>query len=123
MRKVFNALWVLLVLVLMVFVVNYASNESMIKAYNNGIYEKNRISINEDKNNLSIEKFVIPSEPENDEKTGKTIQIVIGLIKTLCLKTQKVVKYTRMRFLGKRIRVKRRKAYEHTIRISAFHRV
>lgn len=45
MRKVINALWVLLVLVLMVFVVNYASNESMIKAYNNGIYEKNNLAV------------------------------------------------------------------------------
>lgn len=45
MRKVINAIWVLLVLVLMVLVVNYASNEGMIKAYNNGNYEKNNLAV------------------------------------------------------------------------------
>ncbi len=45
MKRVFNAAWVLLFLVLMVFVVNYASNEAMIKSYNNGIYEKNNLAL------------------------------------------------------------------------------
>lgn len=41
MRRVIGALWAVLVLVLMVLVVNYASNEAMIRAFNNDKYEKN----------------------------------------------------------------------------------
>lgn len=41
MKRIVAALWAVLVLMLMVLVVNYVSNEAMIKAYNNKKYEKN----------------------------------------------------------------------------------
>jgi len=43
-KRVISALWAVLVLVLMVLVVNYVSNEAMIKAYNNKKYEKNSLA-------------------------------------------------------------------------------
>lgn len=41
MKRVFTALWAVLVLILIVLVANDVSNEAMIKAYNNKKYEKN----------------------------------------------------------------------------------